>query len=205
MAAAAPTFAPVAEAPGGKLDPKSDGLLASGLAPGVPALAASAPSPFVGSARGADAPAVQLAPALVQVAHAAGGHQITLQLAPDELGKVSIRIDRAPDGTASVQVVVERPETLKLLQADQPQLHRALDQAGLPQEGRSLTLSLAANDAAAGQSGPGGSGGNPAGSQSGGGERQSRPGPGWTPPAATNAHDFATTPAWQRVGIDITA
>ncbi len=39
--------------------------------------------------------------------------------------------------------VVDRPETLKLMLADQPQLHRALDAAGLPQDGRNVTLSLA--------------------------------------------------------------
>ena len=147
------------------------------------------------------APAAQVAPAMVQLIHSASGQQVTLRLAPDDLGRVDIRIDRGSDGTTSVQVVVERPETLKLLQADQPQLNQALNQAGLPQEGRSLSLSLALPD-------PGQPGGGFADGQSGGTRQQ----PGGQPGAAAAAEPAFTTttppvPAagWRRAGINITA
>jgi flagellar hook-length control protein FliK len=146
----------------------------------------------------AGSPAGQVAPVLVQVAHAAAGHQITLRLNPDELGQVTIRIDRAADGTASVQVMAERPETLKLLQADQPQLHRALDNAGLPPDGRSLNLSLATSDSG-GHSG--GSGSNP-----GGNARQDNPTSQSTAlPRGLGPTEPGVPPGWQRAGIDITA
>ncbi len=103
---------------------------------------APAPAPTPGAA-----PAHQVAAALVQITHSPSGSAVTLRLDPAELGHVQIRIERGADGTATVHVSAERPETLRLLIADQPQLHRTLDSAGLPQEGRSLTLSLAAPDA----------------------------------------------------------
>ena len=173
------------------------------LAAAVPAAAAPAAAPAAPAviAGAASAPAAQVAPALIQVAHAAGGHQITVRLDPVELGRVDVRIERATDGTASVQVLAERPETLKLLQADQAQLHRTLDSAGVPAEGRSLTLSLALPDPGAGSNpqaggfGLGGGGGQP------GGTRQDRAGPGTAAPLNATA----TAPVWQRAGIDITA
>ena len=155
-------------------------------------------------------PVAQLTPALVQIAHGGGGHQITLRLDPAELGHVDIRIDRAADGSAAVQVTVDRPETLKLMLADQPQLHRALDAAGLPQDGRSVTLSLATPN-------PGGGGGahdhsSPTGNdfgaaggrgdgQGGANTRQGRPQgrPSPLPPQSGAAS------LWMRAGVDITA
>ncbi|MEJ1978192.1 MAG: flagellar hook-length control protein FliK [Acetobacteraceae bacterium] len=143
----------------------------------------------------------------MQIAHAGGGHQLTLRLDPEELGKVDIRIDRAADGTATVQVTVDRAETLKLMLADQPQLHRALDAAGVPQDGRSLTLSLGAQPQGGGASGGPGTGSFGTGSgtgnhsQAGAGARQdrqpSRPSPLPSPSGAASP--------WLRAGVDITA
>ena len=176
-------------------------------APGVVALQA-APAGASAAAAPADAgPAAQLAPALVQLAHAGGGQQLTLRLDPAELGRVDIRIERAADGTATVQVLVDRPETLKLLQADQPHLQQALDRAGLPQEGRSLSLSLSLPDPGGAYPGAGGF----ADGQSGG--RQNRDLPqsamqaaaaqtGW---AAASDPSPTTGPVWRRAGINITA
>ncbi len=151
------------------------------------------------------APAAQLAPALVQIAHAPGGSAVTLRLDPAELGHVQIRIERTVDGAASVQVTAERPETLRLLMADQPQLHRALDSAGVPPDGRSLALSLATPDSA-GQSlggGPGGQAGNgQAGSGQAGSERQQRH--PYAGPAVSD-RDASSPSAWLRAGVDITA
>ena len=67
--------------------------------------------------------------------HSANGAQsMMLRLTPSELGTVQIQISRDRDGAASVSVLVERPETLRLLLHDQAQLQHALTQAGLPQD-----------------------------------------------------------------------
>ena len=82
------------------------------------------------------------------MAHAPDGTQrLTLRLDPPELGHVQIRIDRPPDAPARVEITVEKPETLTLLLRDQPQLQRALDQAGVPPDGRSVTFHIATAEA----------------------------------------------------------
>lgn len=155
-------------------------------------------------------PAQQVSAALVSLARAPdGGQRMTLRLEPAELGQVQIRIDRPQDAPAQVEITVQRPETLTLLLRDQPQLQRALDQAGVPADGRSLTLHIAAPQSAAppgsATSGaavsadPGQGGGNGAGTRSGG-QGQS---------ANTSDADQDDTPAslprWLRAGLDITA
>jgi flagellar hook-length control protein FliK len=71
-----------------------------------------------------------------------GSSHVTIRLDPAELGHLQIRISRATDGTTSVDVAVERPDTLANLQTDLGHLHQALDRAGLPDQ-RSLTMHLA--------------------------------------------------------------
>jgi chemotaxis protein MotD len=89
-------------------------------------------------------PAAQMAPALMALGHAPdGAHRLTVRLDPPELGQVQIRIDRPSDAPARVEITVERSETLTLLLRDQPQLQRALDQAGIPTDGRSVTFHVA--------------------------------------------------------------
>jgi hypothetical protein len=65
-----------------------------------------------------------------------------VRLDPAELGRVQIRIERRKDGPTRVTLTAERPQTLDLLVRDQIQLHRALDQAGIPNEGRSVAFRL---------------------------------------------------------------
>lgn len=134
---------------------------------------------------------------------------MTLQLDPPDLGQVQIRIERPQDAPAQVDITVQRPETLTLLLGDQPQLQRALDQAGIPVDGRSLTLhiappepSMSAGGATSGASAgadPGQGGGNGAGTRFGGQGQ----------PANTGDRDQDDTPApllrWLRAGLDITA
>jgi hypothetical protein len=134
---------------------------------------------------------------------------MTLRLEPAELGVVQIRIDRPADAPAQVQITVQRPETMTLLLRDQPQLQRALDQAGVPADGRTLTLHVAApepaastgsvNSGTATSADPGQNGGNGAGARSGG---QGRAGD-----AADQDNDDTPTPLarWLRAGLDITA
>jgi hypothetical protein len=159
-------------------------------------------------------PAEQLAPALVRIGHASDGAQrLTVSLNPPELGHVQVRIERPSEAPARVAITVEKAETLTLLLRDQPQLQRALDQAGVPAEGRSVTFHVAPADpaphsepgpaatqgvAAGGQSGDGShgatrNGGQPAHRQAGG--------------SADAETEFvpATAPRWIRAGLDITA
>ena len=65
---------------------------------------------------------------------------------------MQIRISRATDGTTSVDVAVERPDTLATLQNDLGHLHQALDRAGLPDQ-RSVTMHLAAQPDQGGSTG----------------------------------------------------
>jgi hypothetical protein len=72
-----------------------------------------------------------------------------------DLGRVEVRIERIPGGPARVDLVVERPDTLLLLLRDEPQLHRALDLAGIPTAERTLQFHLAPpNASAAGTTAP---------------------------------------------------
>jgi flagellar hook-length control protein FliK len=172
------------------------------------AAAAPLPSPHAGT------PAAQVAPALVQMGHAPDGAQrLTVRLDPPELGHVQVRIDRPPEAPARVEITVEKAETLTLLLRDQPQLQRALDLAGVPAEGRSVTFHVALPEptprsepatapapgvAAGGLSGDGWHGAPRNGGQPG---RQHAgasdgPDPGFTPIAL---------PGWVRGGLDITA
>ena len=151
----------------------------------------------------------QVAPALVELAQGPSGSTVTLRLDPAGLGHVQIRIERDDAGSATVQITAEHPETLRLLMTDQPQLHRALDNAGLPPEGRTLGFSLdvppqATPAAPPGGAGPGFSGPNDGGARGqGGGYRQGRQGARHAGPDDDPA--FILPSAWLRAGVDITA
>ncbi len=92
-------------------------------------------------------PAGQVGPALASFAASPAqpgvAQHLTIRLDPAELGHVQMRIERTPGGPAHVELIVERPDTLLLLLRDQPQLHRALDLAGVPAADRTLQFHLA--------------------------------------------------------------
>jgi len=89
-------------------------------------------------------PAHQIAPALLAVTQSQDGIQrITLRLHPDDLGMVQVQIERAATGPARVEITAGRADTLQMLQQDQLQLHRTLDQAGVPALGRTITFHVA--------------------------------------------------------------
>ncbi len=190
------------------MDMPVNGALLAGTAGVASAVPPTAVKPAASGGLPAAGPAAQLAPALVQIGRSAGSNHITVRLDPLELGSVAIRIDRGDSGTASVQVTVERPETLRLLLSDQPQLQRALDAAGLPQEGRTVTVTLAtpepspAGGSSASAGGGGSSGANPGGGFGGqpGGRQGQRP--SQTIPIAGIANSSS---GWLRAGVDITA
>lgn len=180
----------------------------------VPIESASAAPPGAASAVSPDAtaaaPAQQVSAALVSLAGAPGGGQrMTLRLEPAELGQVQIRIDRPTDAPAQVDISVQRPETLTLLLRDQPQLQRALDQAGVPADGRSLTLHVTTPEpgATAGSvhSSPGASAdlGQSHGNGSGGRFASQGIAAGRSDPDQDDS--AMPLPRWLRAGLDITA
>jgi hypothetical protein len=160
----------------------------------------------------AASPAEQVAPVLVSMAHAPDGAQrLTLRLAPPELGHVEVRIERTPDAPARVDITVERTETLTLLLRDQPQLQHALDQAGVPADGRSVVFHIGSAEPGARPDvastfgsgmGSAGTGDAPYGAPRQGGNARGE----FADPNDTET-EFASValPAWARAGLDITA
>jgi len=226
---------PQSTVPDGPSPPPHDAIAATDIAPPAqpasqvatePSLAVlpasaepPAPVPATPPAPGSSRPAVaspagQVAPVLVSMAHAPDGTQrLTLRLEPPELGHLQIRVERPPDAPAHVDITVEKAETLILLLRDQPQLQRALDQAGVPPDGRSVTFHIASADAgpryelgsASATTGTGSSGAGDA--SSGAFHQGGRPARGGFADADDTTADFAlpAPPEWARAGLDITA
>jgi flagellar hook-length control protein FliK len=133
--------------------PPAPPLTGAGSLPGH--LAASAPSPPAVAGLGLPYQrllhpqlAAQVAPALLAmglVPGADGGPgRLTVAIRPAELGTLQIIAEKTGDGTASIAVLAERPETLQLLVRDAPALETALRGAGVGEGGEfSLTFGLA--------------------------------------------------------------
>jgi flagellar hook-length control protein FliK len=177
------------------------------ISPQAAASPASDPSRAGGPAGDPPAPVDQLAPALISTLKTMGdGTQtVTVRLQPPELGQVQIRVDQTSAGIARVDILAERPETVVLLQRDQPRLDQALDQAGILSAGRSVSFQVGTqtqiSDAprtsgmAAGDSDRGQSGGSGQQSADNGGE----------PDAGSNPDQQQARARWFRAGLDILA
>jgi flagellar hook-length control protein FliK len=191
----------------------SSSLAASPVVPLPVAPLPGAPLPGASSAT-APSPAAQVAPALVALTRAPdGASRLTLRLDPPDLGQVHISIDRPQDAPARVEITVQRQETLTLLLRDQPQLQTALNQAGVPQDGRSITFHLAAAEPSARSDGASlpGSGADVAGQTGNGADGASRQGGDSRQQTADTLDDTdmdftpVAVPTWLRAGLDITA
>ncbi len=106
----------------------------------------------------------QVAPAMISLAtRKDGSNEIRISLHPLDLGQVEIHLVRGGDGSTSVIVSADRPETLQELAQNAHHLHAALDAASVPAAGRSLDFVSASatildqshNDASSQTSGPG--------------------------------------------------
>jgi flagellar hook-length control protein FliK len=71
-----------------------------------------------------------------------GKRSFDIRLDPAELGKVRVKLELGQEGEVRAHLVVERKETLDLLQRDQRVLERALQDAGLSLGGGGLQFSL---------------------------------------------------------------
>ncbi|ACI98801.1 flagellar hook-length control protein FliK [Rhodospirillum centenum] len=92
--------------------------------------------------------APQSLPALHQVAVTIqrgvqeGRNQLTVQLRPEELGRIDVRLEFESGGRIRAAVTADNPYTLDLLQRDSRGLEKALQDAGLRADSGSLSFSL---------------------------------------------------------------
>jgi flagellar hook-length control protein FliK len=71
-----------------------------------------------------------------------GSNQFDIKLSPPELGRIDVQLNVDSNGQVTSHMTVERPETLQLLQSQQPQLQTALEQAGLTTADNGLQFTL---------------------------------------------------------------
>ncbi len=111
------------------------GIMATNTATAQAATAASTATPAAG---------VSIAglPIAIAARAQAGSNQFDIRLDPPELGRIDVRLNVDCNGQVTSHVTVDRPETLTLLQSQQPQLERALEQAGLKTADNGLQFSL---------------------------------------------------------------
>ena len=136
----------IAAKPSGEARAEALPMATQGFAPGDGmAQRTEAPSPSANARElPAPLPARQLAPVVVSLALGSRDEALTIALDPVELGRVEVSIGQGKEA-GQVRIVAERPETLALLQRDQRELDRALNQSGLGDMARSLSFSLASD------------------------------------------------------------
>jgi len=113
---------------------------------GLSAAAATTPSTAAAAANSAAAataavPIAGLAVAIAARAQA-GSNQFEIRLDPPELGRIDVHLDVDRDGQVTSHVTADRADTLALLQSQQPQIERALEQAGLKTADNGLQFTL---------------------------------------------------------------
>jgi hypothetical protein len=188
----------------------SDQAPATPPAPSIAAIPQAA-APAQGQAAAPGPATTQIAPILTSVHVPLGSTKdITIQLQPGSLGGVQVRIARGPDGAATITLQADRADTLHALQLDAGHLHQALDRAGLPTEGRSLSFQLGhGTEQGTATAGSGGFNPGPDNFSGGGANRQlgqpqsrtTTPAPQSTPSSQTEA-----APSTARAdGLNITA
>jgi flagellar hook-length control protein FliK len=104
----------------------------------------AAPSVTASTPTAVPTPTVPIAGLAIEIAARAqaGVNRFDIRLDPPELGRIDVRLDVNRDGRVTSHVTVDRPETLTLLQHDQPHLERALEQAGLKTADNGLQFTL---------------------------------------------------------------
>jgi flagellar hook-length control protein FliK len=94
-----------------------------------------------GAASGPPTP-VHVVPIEIGLRAMAGVRQFDIRLDPDELGRVDVNLSISDKGEVSAKLVVDRVETLHLLQRDARTLERAFEQAGLKPSDGGIDISL---------------------------------------------------------------
>jgi len=108
-----------------------------------PNLAANgaAPAQGQGVAGGQPTP-VHMVPIEIGLRAMSGSKQFDIRLDPAELGRVDVNLSISDKGEVSARLVVDRVETLHLLQRDARTLERAFEQAGLKPSDGGVDISL---------------------------------------------------------------
>lgn len=88
--------------------------------------------------------------------NAAGDQTMTLRLDPPELGNVNIRLQFGKDKSLKAHLIVEKPETLAMLQRDGNTLERALHGTGFETGDGAISFELAQDNGAFAQNRDGG-------------------------------------------------
>lgn len=109
-----------------------DPSTAPGAAPGAPGQSA---------ANGQPTP-IHVVPIEIGLRAMSGSRQFDIRLDPDELGRVDVNLSISDAGEVSARLVVDRVETLHLLQRDARTLERAFEQAGLKPSDGGVDISL---------------------------------------------------------------
>ncbi|MBF0561258.1 MAG: flagellar hook-length control protein FliK [Alphaproteobacteria bacterium] len=78
----------------------------------------------------------------VTKAVAEGANHISIQLAPEHLGRIDVQMDVGQDGKVQATVTADKPETLAMLKQDSTGLEKALQDAGLHTDPDALTFNL---------------------------------------------------------------
>ncbi|WP_336813837.1 flagellar hook-length control protein FliK [Bosea sp. MMO-172] len=109
-----------------------DPNVAAGAAPGAPGQ---------GTASGQPTP-IHVVPIEIGLRAMSGSRQFDIRLDPDELGRVDVSLSISDKGEVSAKLVVDRVETLHLLQRDARTLERAFEQAGLKPSDAGVDITL---------------------------------------------------------------
>jgi flagellar hook-length control protein FliK len=72
----------------------------------------------------------------------AGLDRISIQLRPENLGRVDVKMDISRDGGVSVAIIADNKDTMELLQRDAKELLKALADAGLKAGSGDLNFNL---------------------------------------------------------------
>ncbi len=80
-----------------------------------------------------------------------GVDTIDIQLKPEDLGKIQIRMHIAKDGKLHADIISSRPETMDMLQKDVSGLERAFQDAGYDTDSRSFNFSFQKENQAGGE------------------------------------------------------
>ena len=76
-----------------------------------------------------------------------GNNEIRIQLKPESLGTIDVKLTTAHDGRISAVITADRSDTLNMLKQDSGTLQQALQDAGLKADSNSLTFNLSGGNA----------------------------------------------------------
>lgn len=113
------------------------------LLPPLDQTAATSQTPATGQGQATLPPTpLHVLPIEIGLRALSGTKQFDIRLDPDELGRVDVNLSISDKGEVSARLVVDRVETLHLLQRDARTLERAFEQAGLKPSDSGVDISL---------------------------------------------------------------